>query len=204
MKIKKEAITWTLLIILLFTMIHRINKMEKNIISLKNNETLILLQLENEENSLKNINAKVVDIDNIIKKYSQIYGVEENLVKAVIKVESGGNQNARSSAGAIGLAQLTPATAKAMGVNPYTPDGNIKGATKYLAYLKDKFDGDTDLILASYNAGPNAVKKYNGIPPYKETKNYITKVKKEKAKLDEATKTTGTRTDNSTTVVRVH
>jgi len=204
MKIKKEAITWTLLIILLFTMIYKINKMEKNIISLKNNETLILLQLENEENNLKNINAKVVNIDNIIKKYSKIYGVEENLVKAVIKVESGGNQNARSSAGAIGLAQLTPATAKAMGVNPYTPDGNIKGATKYLAYLKEKFNGDTDLILASYNAGPNAVKKYNGVPPYKETKNYITKVKQEKAKLDEATRTTGTRTDNSTTVVRIH
>ena len=170
--------------------------MEKNIISLKNNETLILLQLENEENNLKNINAKVVNIDNIIRKYSKIYGIEENLVKAVIKVESGGNQNARSSTGAIGLAQLTPATAKAMGVNPYTPDGNIKGATKYLAYLRDKFDGDTDLMLASYNAGPNAVKKYNGIPPYKETKIYVEKVKNEKAKLDEATKYTRIRANN--------
>ena len=196
MKFKKEDISFILSIILLFTISFKINKLENAIVGLKNNETLILLQLENEENNLKNINAKVVNIDNIIKKYSKIYGVEENLVKAVIKVESGGNQNARSSTGAIGLAQLTPATAKAMGVNPYTPDGNIKGATKYLAYLRDKFDGDTDLMLASYNAGPNAVKKYNGIPPYKETKIYVEKVKNEKAKLDEATKYTRIRANN--------
>jgi len=196
MKFKKEDISFILSIILLFTISFKINKLENAIVGLKNNETLILLQLENEENNLKNINAKVVNIDNIIRKYSKIYGIEENLVKAVIKVESGGNQNARSSTGAIGLAQLTPATAKAMGVNPYTPDGNIKGATKYLAYLRDKFDGDTDLMLASYNAGPNAVKKYNGIPPYKETKIYVEKVKNEKAKLDEATKYTRIRANN--------
>lgn len=196
MKFKKEDISFILSIILLFTISFKINKLENAIVGLKNNETLILLQLENEENNLKNINAKVVSIDNIIRKYSKIYGIEENLVKAVIKVESGGNQNARSSTGAIGLAQLTPATAKAMGVNPYTPDGNIKGATKYLAYLRDKFDGDTDLMLASYNAGPNAVKKYNGIPPYKETKIYVEKVKNEKAKLDEATKYTRIRANN--------
>ena len=204
MKFKKEDINFILSIILLFTISFKINKLENAIVSLKNNETLILLQLQSEEDNLKNISTKVVDIDNIIKKYSKIYGVEENLVKAVIKVESGGNQNARSSAGAIGLAQLTPATAKAMGVHPYTPEGNIKGATKYLAYLKEKFNNDTDLVLASYNAGPNAVKKYNGVPPYKETKNYINKVKKEKAKLDEATRTTGTRTEDKRTVVRVY
>lgn len=104
------------------------------------------------------------------------YGVPAMLLKAVAKVESGGNPNARSPAGALGLMQLMPGTAKGLGVNPLDPTQAVDGAAKMLSGLIRKF-GKVDLALAAYNAGAGAVTKYGGIPPYHETQSYVTKVK---------------------------
>jgi len=192
MRRKKINFTPLILLIFLIFMSFKVVKLEREIENLKSNETLILLQLETEEKDLNRVHTKVLDLDSIINKYASKYNVEPNLVKAVVKVESSNNPNATSKAGAIGLGQLTLSTAKAMGVNPYNPEDNIKGTVKYLDYLNKKFNGDTKKVLASYNAGPNAVQKHNGIPPYKETQNYVKKVEQEKAKLDANTKTDGT------------
>lgn len=99
------------------------------------------------------------------------------LVKAVIQVESGENPAAVSPKGAMGLMQLMPETARAMGVqDPFKPHENVAGGVKYLAAMMDRFGGRLDLALAAYNAGPNAVARYRGIPPYTETRNYVTRV----------------------------
>lgn len=200
---KKINLLFIVFIITLICFSHRIDKLESNINELKDHETLILLQLETEEKDINKVNTKVLNLDTIINKYSKQYNIEPNLVKAVVKVESGNNPNVVSKSGAIGLGQLTPSTAKAMGVNPYNPEDNIKGTVKYLDYLNKKFNGDTEKVIASYNAGPNAVKKHNGIPPYKETQNYVKKVQQEKAKLD-AKETDRDRTENKDVVVRIY
>ena len=102
---------------------------------------------------------------------------DEDFVKAVINQESGFNPNATSHCGAMGLMQLMPSTAQGLGVtNAYDAEQNIEGGTKYLKGLMDRFGNDKSLALAAYNAGPNAVKKYGGIPPYAETKNYVKSV----------------------------
>ena len=117
------------------------------------------------------------EIDNLITKYSDKNGLDEDFVKAVINQESGFNPNATSHCGAMGLMQLMPATAQGLGVtDAYNPEQNIQGGTKYLKGLMDRFGNDKSLALAAYNAGPNAVKKYGGIPPYTETQNYVKKV----------------------------
>ena len=122
---------------------------------------------------LDNITSRV-KINKLIDEYSQKYGLDSDFVKAVVKQESGFNEKATSKCGAMGLMQLMPGTAKALNVNdPYNARDNIEGGVKYLKSLMDRFDGDMKLALAAYNAGPNAVKKYNGVPPYNETQNYV-------------------------------
>jgi len=114
------------------------------------------------------------NIDNLIEEYSAKNGLDSSFVRAVIKQESGFQPKATSHCGAMGLMQLMPATANSLGVkDAYDPEQNIAGGTKYLKGLLDRFGGDKSLALAAYNAGPNAVAKYNGIPPYKETQNYV-------------------------------
>jgi soluble lytic murein transglycosylase-like protein len=119
------------------------------------------------------------EIQNMVQEASDTYGVDSRLINAVIKQESGYNSKAVSGAGALGLMQLMPSTAKHLGVtNPLDPKENVMGGTKYLKSLLDKFNGNIVLALAAYNAGPNAVSKYNGVPPYQETQNYVKNILK--------------------------
>ena len=113
----------------------------------------------------------------IIEKAANNYGVPAKLIESVIKHESSFNPNAVSKAGATGLMQLMPSTAKYLGVsNAFNPEQNIMGGAKYLSQLMKKYDGDISMTLAAYNAGPGNVAKYDGIPPFKETQNYVKRV----------------------------
>lgn len=116
------------------------------------------------------------DIENLISQHASENDLEPNLIKAVIKAESGFNPTAISPAGAEGLMQLMPSTASGLGVvNTMDPNQNIAGGSAYLRKMINKF-GSVPLALAAYNAGPGAVEKFGGIPPYKETQNYVKKV----------------------------
>ena len=116
------------------------------------------------------------ELTRLIHAAAQKYAVDPKLVSAVAEVESGGNQDAVSPAGAVGVMQLMPDTAAGLGVNPYNMQGNVEGGTKYLREMLDTFGGDVKKAVAAYNAGPNAVKAYGGVPPYAETQNYVTSV----------------------------
>jgi soluble lytic murein transglycosylase-like protein len=114
---------------------------------------------------------------NIIQVYANIYGVEEELIYAIVKQESCFNETAHSRSGAIGLMQLMPATATMMKINnPWNPEQNIQAGIKYISEMLRLFKGKKRLAVAAYNAGPGNVRKYQGIPPYRETKNYVKKV----------------------------
>lgn len=115
--------------------------------------------------------------DSFIYKYSKLYKVPSHLIKSIIRCESHFNRTARSSQGAIGLMQLIPSTGKKFGAKDlFNPDQNIKAGVKYLAWLLKMFDGNLQLALSAYNAGPGNVQKYNGVPPFKETRKYLKKV----------------------------
>lgn len=115
--------------------------------------------------------------DHFIKWAARSFELDPALIKAVIHAESAFDHNATSHAGAQGLMQLMPATARSHGVtNSYNPHQNIMGGSKHLRYLMDKYNGEIELVLAAYNAGEVPVRKYKGIPPYKETQQYVKRV----------------------------
>jgi len=121
--------------------------------------------------------SKIDDYDEIIAYYAGKYKVPVKFVNAVIETESAWDKDAVSPAGAKGLMQLMPDTAKMLGVkDSFDPRQNIAGGTKYLRMLLNKFNGNYKLALAAYNAGPSTVEKYKGIPPYEETINYVDRV----------------------------
>ncbi len=116
-------------------------------------------------------------IEQLVNTNAASQGVDPALIKAIIANESGFNANATSNVGAQGLMQLMPGTANGLGVtNAYDPAQNVWGGTKYIKGLLDRFNGDTRLAIAAYNAGPGAVEKYDGVPPYAETQNYVQNV----------------------------
>jgi soluble lytic murein transglycosylase-like protein len=120
-----------------------------------------------------------------IRKYARLYNVEENFIKAMIRQESCFNPKAQSHVGAMGLMQLMPGTAKDLKVNnAWNTDQNIRGGVKYISQQLKRFNNNKKLALAAYNAGPGKVLKYNGIPPYKETRNYVKKIMAEYDRLE--------------------
>jgi len=113
----------------------------------------------------------------LIDRHSDDHGLDPRLVAAVVQVESAFDHTAVSRKGAMGLMQLMPATAAGLAVDdPWDPDQNLRGGTAYLRRLLDRYDGHLELALAAYNAGPEAVDRYGGIPPYQETRNYVRRV----------------------------
>ncbi|MGB9791097.1 MAG: lytic transglycosylase domain-containing protein [Thermacetogeniaceae bacterium] len=115
--------------------------------------------------------------DSLFIAAGRAFGIDPALLKAVARAESGLNPRAVSPAGALGIMQLMPATARALGVkDPFDPLQSIFGGARYLRYLLDRFGGDVRLALAAYNAGPGAVQRWGGVPPYRETREYVERV----------------------------
>lgn len=125
------------------------------------------------------------ELEQLIAEVGQRYGVDPNLIRQVVIAESGFDSKAVSQSGAIGLMQLMPGTARSYGVeDSFDPVQNLDGGTHFLRDLLNRFNGNISLALAGYNAGPGAVEKYNGIPPYRETQNYVQKILNGMGKYD--------------------
>jgi soluble lytic murein transglycosylase-like protein len=130
----------------------------------------------------RRLSAKLVDLPDtnlepMIARHSDAQNLDPKLVRALIQAESGYNARAVSNKGAIGLMQLMPDTASELKIrNPYDPDQNIRGGTLYLRQMLDHFAGKVELAIAAYNAGPGAVEKHRGIPPFAETRDYVRRV----------------------------
>jgi soluble lytic murein transglycosylase-like protein len=135
-------------------------------------------------NSNKHLGRQARLYKNTIQIYSRIYDVEPELIHAIVRQESCFNEGAHSYVGAIGLMQLMPQTALGLRINdPWNPEHNIQGGIKYIAQMMKRFNGKPKLAIAAYNAGPGNVNKYKGIPPFKETRNYVKKVYAEYLRL---------------------
>ena len=164
-----------------------------NIIEKKVESKPVLESIEDETKESVELKSKIdlkaqkADIDELIDAFGEKYDIDSDFIKAIIKQESGFNANATSKKGAMGLMQLMPKTAESLGViDAYNPSENIEGGVKYLKSLLEKYDNNKEMALAAYNAGPGAVKKYGGIPPYKETQNYINAIMGTYNKVKEA------------------
>lgn len=137
---------------------------------------------ENATQRTRRLSGKLVpvpdtDLRPLIDRHSGDQNLDPKLVQAVIQAESGYNARAVSNKGAIGLMQLMPATASLLNVqNPYDPDDNIRGGTRYLRQMLDRFAGRLEFAIAAYNAGPGAVERHGGIPPFAETREYVRRV----------------------------
>lgn len=126
----------------------------------------------------KPLNPRAARYDGLIQEHSRTHAVSADLVRAIIQAESAFDPFARSIKGAMGLMQLMPATAREFGVlNPYDPAENIRAGVAYLKQLLVRYGENVELALAAYNAGPTAVAKYGRVPPYRETRNYVAKVR---------------------------
>src|SRR3954447_23542238 len=137
---------------------------------------------ENLAQRARRLSTKLADmpdegLEPMIARHSDAQNLDPKLVRALIQAESGYNVKAVSNKGAIGLMQLMPDTASELNIsNPYDPDQNIKGGTMYLRQMLDHFAGKVELAIAAYNAGPGAVEKHGGIPPFAETRDYVKRV----------------------------
>jgi soluble lytic murein transglycosylase-like protein len=137
---------------------------------------------ENTVQRTRRLSAKLMDLPDanlepMIARHSDAQNLDPKLVRALIQAESGYNVKALSNKGAIGLMQLMPETASDLNIlNPYDPDQNIKGGTMYLRQMLDHYAGKVELAIAAYNAGPGAVEKHRGIPPFAETRDYVKRV----------------------------
>ncbi len=176
----------------MYTVIDRINEIQKRFrpnnnpatqnIDQNTNKFDNLVEKHSDQNQPQQIketptNVTIPEIQETAKKYAVKNGLPPSLVNAVIKVESGFNPFAVSKKGARGLMQLMPSVLKELGIeNPFNVDENIKGGVNILKQLLGKYDWNLKKALAAYNAGETAVDRNNGIPPYKETRNYVKKV----------------------------